>query len=248
MFRETPWGVFAKALADAVDICPLGQLHLLITSMGSIAIDAVVGVALVLLWYLWFRRQNHRKSIQVLQRIKTAFAGHAQIIGMRWTGSSRFAIRLRVLSALFQHASVLVDLYPRELPLNWLCSRLRKRKETLTFEAELECPPAFNLEVRNHRWCGRTKHFPQKRGRIAVDHCGPYVLTTRNDWQREITTMMTALVASRDCDFLSVSFRRSSPHFSATVPLDSLSPESQCEAEIFDVLRELASCASASRF
>ena len=43
------------------------------------------------------------------------------------------------------------------------------------------------------------------------------VLTTRNDWQREITAMMSALVASRDCDFLTVNFRKASPHFSATV-------------------------------
>ncbi len=212
------------------------------------AIDAIAGVAIVVLWYLWFRRHNRRKSIHVLQRIKTAFAGHAQIIGVRWAGASRFSVRLKVLSTLFQHASVLVELYPRELPLNWLWSRLRKRKETLTFEADLECPPAFNLEVHNHRWCGRTRTFPKDHRRIAVDTCGPFVLTTRNDWQREITTMMTALVASRDCDFLTVSFRRTSPHFTATVPLDSLSPESQCEAEIFNVLRELASCASASRF
>ncbi len=216
--------------------------------MGWTAIDAVAGVAIIALWYVWFRRRNRRKSIHVLQRIKTAFAGHAQIIGVRWAGASRFSVRLKVLSTLFQHASLLVYLHPLELPLNWLSSRIRKKKETLTFEADLECPPAFNLEVNNHRWCGRTRNFPKDRRRIAVDTCGPFILTTRNDWQREITTMMTALVASRDCDFLTVSFRRTSPHFTATVPLDSLSPESQCEAEIFNVLRELASCASASRF
>src|SRR5512143_363677 len=216
--------------------------------LGSVALDVIVTVALVLAWYAWFRRHNRRKSIEVLQRIKTAFAGHAQIVGVRWAGSSRLSVRLRVLSALFQHASVLIEMYPRELPLNWAWARLRRRKETLTFEADLECPPAFNLEVHNHRWCGRTRNFPRNRGKVAVEHCGPFVLTTRNDWQREITTMMTALVASRDCDFLSVSFRRTSPHFCASVPLNSLSPESECEAEIFDVLRELASCASASRF
>ncbi|MGI9103986.1 MAG: hypothetical protein ACR2IF_16215 [Terriglobales bacterium] len=213
-----------------------------------IAIEIVVGAGLVLLWYWWFHRSNRRKSVQVLQRIKTAFAGHAQIVAVRWTASSRFSVKLRVLSTLFQHASVLVRLHPRELPLNWVWSRLRKQQETLVFEADLECPPAFDLEVHNHRWCGRTRRFPRKHKRILLEHCGPFVLTTRNDWQREITTMMTALVASRDCDFLTVNFRRSSPHFSATVPLDSLSPESQCEAQLFDVLRELASCASASRF
>jgi hypothetical protein len=216
--------------------------------VGTVAIEIAVAIVLVLAWYLWFRRRNRRKSIQVLERIKTAFAGHAQILGIHWVGVSRFSVRLRVLSTLFQHASVLVELHPRELPLKWIWARLRKRQETLTFAADLECPPAFNLEVHNHRWCGRTRKFPRGQRRFALEHCGPFVLTTRNDWQREITTMMTALVASRDCDFLTVSFRRTSPHFSATVPLNSLSPESQCEAEIFDVLRELAACASASRF
>ncbi len=215
--------------------------------VGFVLIDVVVGTALVLGWYLWFRRQNRRKSMQVLQRIKTTFAGHAHIVGVRWASASKFCVRLRVLSSLFHHASVLVELHPRELPLNWLWARFRNRKETLTFEADLECPPAFNLQVFNHRWCGRTRHFPRKQGRVAVEHCTPFVLTTRNDWQREITTMMAALVASRDCDFLSVDFRRTSPHFSAAVPLESFSAEDS-ESEMFDVLSELASCASASRF
>jgi hypothetical protein len=216
--------------------------------VGMVAIDVLAGAVLILLWYFSFLRVNRRKSIAVLQRIKAAFAGHAQIVGVRWTSGSRFNVRLRVLSPLFQHASVRVQMHPRELPLNWGWARLKKRQETLTFEADLECPPAFNLEVHNHRWCGRTRRFPKDGRRLALEHCGPFVLTTRHDWQREITTMMTALVASRDCDFLSVSFRRSSPHFAATVPLESLAPESDCEAQMFDVLHELANCALASRF
>lgn len=215
---------------------------------GTVAIDVLVGAALILLWYFALLHYNRRKSIAVLQRIKIAFAGHAQILGVRWTGASRFHVRLRVLSSLFQHASVAVDLHPRELPLNWMWSRLKRRQEVLTFEADLECAPAFDLEVQNRRWCGRTSRFPKKMQRFAVHQCGPFVLTTRNDWQREVTTMINALVASRESDFVSVTFRRASPHLSATVPLNSLHPEAGSEAQIFDVLRELASCASASRF
>jgi hypothetical protein len=81
-----------------------------------------------------------------------------------------------------------------------------------------------------------------------LEQSGPFVLTTRNEWQREITTMMNALVASRECDCSSVSFRRSSPHFSVTVPLNTIAPESQAQCEIFDVLRELAAGASTARF
>jgi hypothetical protein len=63
--------------------------------------------------------------------------------------------------------------------------------------------------------------------------------------------MMNALVASRDSDFLTVSFRRTSPHFAASVPVSSLSEEHTARYggyDMFDVLRELADCASASRF
>jgi hypothetical protein len=214
----------------------------------KVAIDVLAGAGLVLLWYFLLLLYNRRRSTAVLQRIKAAFAGHAQIVGVRWTGASRFHVRLKVLSPLFQHATIRVQMLPRELPLNWTWAWLKKRQETLTFEADLECPPAFNLEVHNHRWCGRTRRFPKKTGRLAMEQCGPFVLTTRHEWQREITTMMTALVASRDCDFLTVSFRRTSPHFLATIPIHSLAPESDCEAQMFEVLHELASCASASRF
>ena len=215
---------------------------------GIIAIDVPVAIGFVLAWYLVFVRYNRRKALQVLHRLRGAFGGQAQVIGVRWIGGSRFSAKLRVVTTLFQHATVQVQMHPREFPFHWLWSRLRKRQETLTFEADLECPPAFNLEVHNHRWCGRTRKFPRDLRRLALDQCGPFVLTTRNDWQREITAMMSALVASRDCDFLSVNFRRMSPHFSATVPLGSIAAEIDPEPQIFEVLRELASCAQASKF
>ncbi|HVZ17718.1 MAG TPA: hypothetical protein VG897_11405, partial [Terriglobales bacterium] len=68
------------------------------------------------------------------------------------------------------------------------------------------------------------------------------------DWQREIMAMIDALVASRDSDFLTVQFRRNSPHLSATVPLSSLVPQNKNANQVFHVLRELADCAGASRF
>ncbi len=216
--------------------------------VGIIAINVAAGAALIVVWYAWFARANRRKSAEVLRRIKLAFAGQVQIAGVRWSSASRLLIRLRVLSSLFQHASMMVQLRERELPLSWLWWRIKNKQETVTFEADLECAPAFNLEVHNQRWCGRTRRAPRRQQATALERCGPFVLTTRHDWQRDIMTMMTALVASRDCDFLSVSFRRVSPHFTATVPLDSLLRDPQGEVEIFEVLRELASCAQTSHF
>ncbi len=214
-----------------------------------VVIDLVVGAVAIGLWYLWFARSNRLRSACILRWIEAVFSGHGHIVGIHWITASRFHVRLRLGSNLFQHAGLMVQLLPRELPLHWLVTSLRKKQETLTFEADLDCPPVFNLEVQNHRWCGRShKKVRVDAERALIEHCGPFVLTTRNDWQREITTMMTALVASRDCDFLNVCFRRTSPHFSATVPLQSLAPEVQAESDLFDVLRELAAGASTSRF
>jgi hypothetical protein len=214
-----------------------------------IAVDVLAGAALVIIWYIGFQRYNRRKAVEVLRWVERAFKGHGQIGGVQWAAASRFHVQMRLAPALFRHASLVVQLLPREMPFGWLMSRLRKQQETLTFQADLDCAPSFNLEVHNHRWCGRTRRrFPSDTQNWALEQAGPFVLTTRNDWQREITTMMGALVASRECDCLTVCFRRSSPHFSVTVPLETISPESQSQSEIFDVLRELAAGASASRF
>ena len=56
--------------------------------LGIIAIDALAGAAFVVIWYLLFLRYNRRKAIQILQRLRSAFAGQAQIIGVHWQGAS----------------------------------------------------------------------------------------------------------------------------------------------------------------
>ena len=214
-----------------------------------VIIDVLAGAILLLAWYFWFLRYNRRKAVEVLRWIERAFHGHGQVAKVQWLAASRFLVQLRLSPAVFHHAALAVRLSPRELPLRWLLSRLRKQQETLTFQADLDCPPSFNLEVHNHRWYGRTRRrFPPQVQGWTLEQAGPFVLTTRHDWQRDITSMMGALVASRDCDCLMVCFRRTSPHFSATVPLDTIAPESAAQAEIFDVLRELAAGAASARF
>ncbi len=214
-----------------------------------IAIDVLAVALLVLAWYFWFLRFNRRRAVEVLRWIEGAFNGHGQIASVRWASGSRFDVQMRLAPAMFRQASLVVQLFPRELPVSWVLSRIRKQQETLTFQADLDSAPSFNLEVHNHRWYGRTRRrFPTKSQEWVLEQAGPFVLTTRNDWQREITTMKGALVASRDCDCLTVCFRRTSPHFSVTVPLATIAPGSETKSEIFDVLRELAAGASTARF
>lgn len=218
-------------------------------TLGTVLLEILAGLILVAGWYVGFVRYNRRRAAEVLLWIRTAFSGHAQVLGIQWTSPSRFRVRLRLTPNLFQHSYIVVQLMPREFFFNWFWSKVRKRQELATFEADLDAAPSFNLEVHNQRWCGRSRRgtsLDPDRGQI--ENFGPFVITTRCDWQREITSMIDALVASRDSDFLTVSFRRSSPHFSATVALDRLAPQNARGNKVFHVLRELADCAGASRF
>jgi hypothetical protein len=217
--------------------------------MRAVVVEVLTGCVLLAAWYLFFLRYNRRQAMEVLHRVRRVFGGHGRIAKVCWQSASRFQVQMELAASMFRHTSLLVELFPRQRPLAWLIRRLRRRAETLTFQADLDTAPSFDLEVQNHRWYGRTRRrLPGKSQGWILQQSGPFVLTTRNEWQREITTMMNALVASRECDCSSVSFRRSSPHFSVTVPLNTLAPESRAESEIFDVLRELAAGASTARF
>ncbi len=217
--------------------------------MWALGGSVVVGLGIVILWYWFFAQRSRSRAAKLLLRIEGAFGGHAKVRGIRWLSASRFELQLQLGNCNFMEPAVTVEMFPRELPLSWIVCKLRKRRETLTFHANLLCPPGFNLEVHNQRWSGKTRKQMFKRHSVMrLKHIGPFVISSRRDWQREITSMMHALSASRDCDLLSVSFRRSAPHFSAMIPLEAIDGQQCAPVIIFDALRELASGASAAKF
>jgi len=216
---------------------------------ASFLICLAAGGAAFLFWYSWFVRSNRRKGLEILRWIERALAGQGHVAGIRWLAPSRFLVPLRLFSTGFRQASVLVELAPRELPLCWLVNRMRSQaEETLTFQADLDLAPAFSLEVRNQRWFARSrKRLRLESPNWQFDQAAPCLLTTRQQWHPQITGVMSSLLTARERDFLSIAFRRASPHFSATVPLESISPRSTAATQVFSVLRELAAGASASR-
>ncbi len=215
--------------------------------MAEILVYLAGGAALILAWYVFFVRYNRERAVEVLHWIEAALAGHGHVIGMRWFAPSRFIVPLRLNTHVFQHASVTVEITPRELPFRWFLNWLRKRPETVTFEADLDCPPGFNLAVRNHRWWGRTnKKLPSDPNRWIFDQTAPLLLTSRQGWKGNTPPILNALFSCRDKEFLKLLFRRSSPHFTATVALTAVTPSTDAQ-NFFDVLLEVASGASTSR-
>jgi len=108
-------------------------------------------------------------------------------------------------------------------------------------------PPGFHLDVIRHRWSGRVgaKGRPRHRSWTVV-RSGPVILTTKDDWPPELTPVVNALASWRDKEFVSVRFNRTSPHFIATVPLESLSDQNAA-AGLLGLFRELAASSSAKQ-
>ncbi len=205
------------------------------------------GAALVLAWHLFFARYNRDRAIEVLHWIEGALAGYGHVTGIRWFGASRFLVPIRLNTHVFQHASVVVQITRREMPYHWLVDWARKRPETLTFEADLDHPPAFNLAVHNHRWWGKTaKQVSLDPDRWVFEQTAPLLLTSSPKWKRDSKTMLHTLFSCREKEFLRLLFRRSSPHFVATLPLTAVVPSAEGE-NFFHTLMEVASGSSTSR-
>jgi len=214
--------------------------------LSLLGIYVALGMLFWLGWTAWFRTQNRRRSQRALRWIEGAFQGHGQVAGVHWTAPSCFRVQLRMGPHLFQHASVAVQLLPRESPLGWLRAAWHKQQEVLTFTSDLELAPEFDLQVENHRWCGRTRRHMPSQSALKTYRSAPFMITTRAEWQEQ-SAMLDALISSREHDFLSVSYHQSSPHFAATLPLDCLDPHGAGVSEFFGALRELAGGASTSR-
>jgi hypothetical protein len=215
----------------------------------NLGLDFFIGTILVVAWYYIGLRLNRSRSMKVVYWIDEAVRGTARIAGLEWLSPSHFMVRLRFSAQHFTSAQIHVRLHPRELPLRWLMSRAKKTQETLTFEADLVSPPSFNMIVQGQRWVGRAggrKKAPDLKN-YEVERLGPFVVTTRADWDVNVVNTMDTLSCSAPCDFLQVTFNPDSPNFTAVLPLDAVRPGSESRMTIFDAMHELAIGESPSR-
>lgn len=198
-------------------------------------------------WYCVSVRYNRRRAKEVVFWLQTVLAGHGQVVGIRWLAPSRFKVPLRLTGGLFHRACMLVEMAPIQMPMRWFISKVHGEQELVTFQADLDLPPAFSLHLQNFRWYARSRKSPRSQGSWTFEHSRPFVISTRASWKKEITSA-TASLTRGNHEFSSIDFQRRTPHFSVTLPLESISPDSPSRACVFESMRELASSASASRF
>lgn len=204
------------------------------------------GVACVTGWYLWAIKAQQNRAIKILHWIEGSLSGKGHVTGLNWTSPSDFEVPLRLFHAGFQKAAIRVSLNPIHWPLVWMWKRFRQtHEESLTFQADLDLRPTYNLQVRNMRWFARSRKNldPSSRNwRFAAGD--PVVLTTRKDWTKELAATLQSVVCCEERDQLQLRFQKNSPHFSATLPLESISPDSDEQVKFYDVLHAIADSAS----
>jgi hypothetical protein len=210
-------------------------------------IDALAAVALVGLWFLCLASYNRRRGTKALHWVEAACSHRGQLTQARWVGTSRLQAHVRFATHWFENAQVTIRLLPRPLPVQWALSIWHKQRETLTFEADLDCAPGTHLEVLRHRWLTHNDNKVIRKSRNwTIVRPGPVVLTTCTQWKQELPPVINTLMTSRGHNLVSVRFRPESPHLAATIDLEALSDE-RAAASFLGVLRDLAAGASTHR-
>lgn len=204
----------------------------------------VMAAALVFCgWQFWARHSNKGRAVNILCWIEQFLCGHGHVTGIRWLSQSEFEVPLRLVSNIFNRASVHVKIAHARVPWNLFRQHSGSDVETLTFRADLDYRPAFTAELRNMRWFARsTKEKSPSEPGWKFESVTPVVLTTRLTWEREITAAFQSMMSVENKEDLQVTFRKTSPNFSVTFPLEKITPGS--EVPLFEMLNSIATVSS----
>ncbi|MGZ4829330.1 MAG: hypothetical protein ACXV78_06770 [Candidatus Angelobacter sp.] len=213
--------------------------------MAILFITLVAVAALCITWYAVSLRRKREKSKEILRWIQASLAGRGHVVGISWMTPSRFRVPLRLTCGVFNRAWVLVEMRSLQNPVQWLFKKISGRPEVLTFQADLDCPPTFSLQMQHFRWFARSSPKAEiDRPGWQFERLPSVMISTKPESQKEIASTMTSLSKGDNGEFLEVSFQRRSPHFSATLPLDALAPGAPARTHMLDAMREMAGSAS----
>lgn len=185
--------------------------------------------------HYFLQRRLQQRALRALRWIENSLGTAGHVSGMRWLNDSQFEVPLRVAHTVFHRTYIHVTLQPSLRP--WR----KSEPEVLTFHADLELTPTFSMAFENLRWFARTdKRLSTDAPGWQVENCSPVVLTTRLDWERDVTNAIYTVLHCERREHVNVVFRRTSPNFSVTIPLEAISPSLSEPLQFLDLLREMA--------
>jgi hypothetical protein len=212
----------------------------------ALASCVAVLLALCLFAHHWKARHRRQRATNIIRRLEEALAGRGHVISFRWLADTQFEAALRFASGSFRRASVLVEFSDSRLtsaPWLWRASR---ENEKLVFSSDLDSAPRFRLNVLNQRWTAQSGKIKcLDAAQWNYEPVMPVIFTTACDWSPELAATVVTSRANQQQQFQDVQFRKRSPHFSASMPLQIFS-EGENHLEFFSALRDLATEVSTS--
>lgn len=204
-----------------------------------IALGLVFGAAVMAIAHFWLQRRLQQRALRALRWIENSLGTSGHVSGIRWLNPTQFEVPLKVVHPIFNRTFIQVTLQPVTLPFR------KAAPETITFHADLDLPPSFSMTFGNLRWFARTqKDLSPDAAGWHVLNCNPVVLTTRLDWERDVTNAIFTLLHTERRENVDITFRRTSPNFMATLPLDAISPDQAEPLAFLDLLRQMAESVS----
>ena len=205
----------------------------------ALAIGLAVLVALYLCTQQWSARSRRNRATRIIRRLEEALAGRGHVISFHWLAETQFEAALRFASSSFKRSSIRVEFSDSTLPLMPWLWRKREESEKLVFRSDLEAAPRFRLNVLSQRWTAQSGKIKcLDAAQWNYEPVMPVIFTTACDWSPELAaTVVTS--RSNQQQFQDVQFRKSSPHFSASMPLHIFS-EGENHLDFFTALRDLA--------
>jgi hypothetical protein len=215
-----------------------------VPAYAFLAIGLLIGGAIAAL--LIYDRHLLRNRIFLLLRwIDASLIGNGHITGVRWLSAHEVDVPVRLRSSLFRHSRFHVRLARHPL-LECFLNRFRSCPQVaVSFRTNLDSMPNFAIEMQTMRWFARSrKKLNTASAGWSFQTAEPLVLTTKLDWQREITSAFQALLASNRREGVTLTFQRHTPHFSATFQMEESELDSEPCNQLLQVLVSVAEGAS----
>ncbi len=209
---------------------------------GSILAPAlIVLLAVVMVAFAIGTQRNIGKGNARLAWLQAGLPRLGRRTTLRWLGSSAVQLDLVDPSAPFREVTVLYVLEPRDVPLLWLFTRARGRRDVLIFRTSLRRAPRLELEATAPgAWLTApdadeaegwpSVQFPDGARASAAEGADPAdVEAARRAWQR---------LAAASSAVWRISVRRTVPHLEVHVrPADAASAPAE---RVVAAIRDLA--------
>jgi hypothetical protein len=196
-------------------------------------------LVVVMLWFALGTQRNIRRGNETLRWLQGGLPLLGKRTTMRWLGSSAVVLRIQEAREPFREAEVVLALQPRDVPLLWMASRRRGRRDFLVLRGTLQSAPRFEMEAGDSRgWTGedRLKRLDTEEwqeARWQEDHVRAF--TSGNADPSAARGAWDSLAAASG-GLWRLSIRREHPHLEAHV----LPPDPGASArELIEVFRNV---------